>query len=88
MKKIKSSLAALLLSLVFLSGCGMARDGYIGELPEQTHAPMESPYLDVSPRPSDMHRDDDTETMENTPTDPAANETPSPDGVENKRAEQ
>ena len=88
MKKTKSCLACLLLSLVYLSGCGMARDGYIEDLPAQTHAPMESPYIDVSPLPSDMHRDEETQTNGKTSTDHTVKETPVPDDEQENTAEE
>ena len=52
MKKIKFCLAAAILSLSVLSGCGMARDGYIEELPARTPAPTESPAVTAAPRTS------------------------------------
>ena len=87
MKKIKSCLAGLLLSLVFLSGCGMARDGYIEDLPAQTNAPMESPYIHVSPLPSDMHRDEETQMNGKTSTDRTVKESPTPDDEQDETAE-
>ncbi len=73
MKKIKFCLAAAILSLSVLSGCGMARDGYIEDLPAQTIAPIESPVPTSTPRPTKKPSDKD-----NT-GDVSIEETPSPD---------
>jgi len=66
MKKINFCLAAFALSLL-LSGCGMARDGFIGEMPE-TREPIESPYITSTPvptdRPTDTHMTDGNDTEE------------------------
>jgi hypothetical protein len=72
-KKIKFCLAAAILSLSVLSGCGMARDGYIEDRPAQTSAPIESPAATSTPRPEKKPSEKDT--AGNTPVD----ETPMPD---------
>ena len=53
MKKIKICIAAAVISASLLSGCGMARDGYINDTTEPTRAPMESPYITATPRPTE-----------------------------------
>ncbi len=73
MKKIRFCLAAAILSLAVLSGCGMARDGYIEDRPAQTVAPIESPAVTTSPQPSKKPMEKDT--AGNTPVE----ETPVPD---------
>ena len=73
MKKIKFCLAAAILSLSVLSGCGLARDGYIEDLPPQTAAPIETPAVASTPRPSKKPTEKDT--AENAPVA----ETPLPD---------
>ena len=80
MKKIKFCVAAAILSLSVLSGCGMARDGYIEDLPEQTVAPIESPAVSITPRPPTPPADTataDPPPAEETPT-PAAQQTKTP----------
>ena len=52
MKKLKICLAVAILSLSVLSGCGMARDGYIEDYPAQTIAPIETPSVTKTPKPS------------------------------------
>ena len=52
MKKIKFCLAAAILSLAVLSGCGMASDGYIEDRPVHTAAPIETPAVTTAPQPS------------------------------------
>lgn len=59
MKKIKFCLAAAILSLAVLSGCGMASDGFIEDAPERTAAPIESPAVTASPLPSKKPADKD-----------------------------
>ena len=78
MKKIKFCVAAAILSLSVLSGCGMARDGYIEDLPAQTVAPIESPAVTSTPRPTKKPAEKDT--AENAP----AEETPTPDAQQAK----
>ncbi len=73
MKKIKFCLAAAILSLFVLSGCGMARDGYIEDRPPQTATPVESPAVTSTPRPSQKPSDKGTEE------DLPIAETPTPD---------
>lgn len=58
MKKIRFYLAAAILALSVLSGCGMARDGYIEDEPHVTTAPIESPYLPASPVPTKAPADE------------------------------
>lgn len=58
MKKIRFYLAAAILALSVLSGCGMARDGYIEDAPHVTTAPIESPYLPASPMPTKAPADE------------------------------
>ncbi len=80
MKKTKLYLAAAILSLSILSGCGMARDGYIEDTPAQTLAPIESPAVATTPRPSKKPAENDTEVYapaEMTPT-PDARQTNTP----------
>ena len=67
MKKIKFCLAAAILSLAVLSGCGMAQDGYIEDRPSQTTAPVESPAVTSTPRPSSKPSEKDT--AENAPAE-------------------
>ena len=52
MKKIKFCLAVAILAASVLSGCGMARDGYIEDLPAETLAPIETPFVTSTPRPT------------------------------------
>lgn len=73
MKKIKFCLAAAVLSLL-LSGCGMARDGFIEEKPSKTREPIESPYITATPRPTE--RPSETQMTGNDSTE----ETPAPNG--------
>ena len=73
MKKIKFCLVAAVLSL-FLSGCGMARDGLIEEKPSEMREPIESPYITTTPRPTD--KPSDTQITGNDSTE----ETPAPNG--------
>ena len=73
MKKIKFCLAAVVLSLL-LSGCGMARDGFIEETPSETREPIESPYITTTPRPTE--RPSDTQMTGNDSTE----QTPAPNG--------
>lgn len=80
MKKIKFCLAAAILSLSVLSGCGMAQDGYIEERPSQTIAPMESPAITIAPRATNRPSEKDTSentTVEQTPM-PDAQQTDTP----------
>ena len=56
MKKIKFCLTAVVLSLL-LSGCGMARDGFIEEKPTETREPIDSPYITTTPRPTERPAD-------------------------------
>lgn len=67
MKKFKFCLAAAMLSLM-LCGCGMEGDGLVTDLPRETRAPVESPYLTSTPRPTDrpigLDEEDDTDTEE------------------------
>ena len=80
MKKIKFCLAAAILAATVLSGCGMARDGYIEDYPAQTAAPIETPLVTVSPKP-------EKNPAENAPkADPSVKETPVPDGAEQTAA--
>ena len=81
MKKIKFCLAAAILSLSVLSGCGMARDGYIEDLPAQTVAPIESPAVTSTPRPAKKpaeNRPADDEFVEGTPLPDTAEQTAAP----------
>ncbi len=73
MKKIKFCLAAAILSLAVLSGCGMAEDGFIEERPTQTPAPIESPAVTSTPRPAKTPSEKDA--ADHTPADV----TPTPD---------
>lgn len=76
MKKKKFCLAGTILALAVLSGCGMARDGYIQDRPSSplpTVAPMESPYISASPMPTQTPSDNQKTDM-NTPQ-----ETPAPE---------
>ena len=76
MSKIKFCLASLALAAALLSGCGMARDGYIEDLPAQTLAPLETPFVTSTPKPT-------KKPAENGVTDPyLAQETPFPDAAE------
>ena len=76
MRKIKFCLAAVVLATALLSGCGMARDGYIEDLPAETPAPLETPFVTVTPKPT-------KKPAENGMTDPAlTEETPLPDAAE------
>ena len=78
MRKIKFCLASVMLAAALLSGCGMARDGYIEDLPAQTVAPIESPAVTSTPRPAKKPSEKDT--AENAP----AEETPTPDAQQTK----
>ena len=60
MKKIKFCLAAAILSLFVLSGCGMVEDGYIEDRPYQTVAPVETPAAAGTPRPEKKPSEKDT----------------------------
>ena len=73
MKKIKFCLAAAILSLAVLSGCGMAQDGYIEDRPSQTIAPIEKPAATAAPKPTKKPGDKDTAGSA------SAAETPTPD---------
>lgn len=53
MKKLKICVAAAAVSALLLSGCGMARDGFVRDNPEPTLAPVESPYITASPKPTE-----------------------------------
>ncbi len=76
MKKFKFCLAAAVLAAALLSGCGMARDGYIEDEPAQTLAPVETPFVTSTPKPT-------KKPTENGMTDPAlTEETPLPDAAE------
>ena len=76
MRKIKFCLAAVVLATALLSGCGMARDGYIEDLPAQTPAPLETPFVTITPKPTKR-------PAENGITDPSlTEETPLPDAAE------
>ena len=76
MRKIKFCLAAVALAAALLSGCGMARDGYIEDLPAQTSAPLETPFVTGMPKPT-------KKPAENGLTDPyLVQETPLPDAAE------
>ena len=81
MKKIKFCLAAAILSMAVLSGCGMARDGYIEDEPATTAAPIESPFVTSTPRPSKKPSENGmagNETVEETPLPDAAAQTAGP----------
>lgn len=73
MKRKRLALAGTILALTVLSGCGMARDGYIEDTPaapRPTTAPMESPYISASPMPSERpstDRDTEKESVRETP---------------------
>lgn len=73
MKKKRFCLAAAILALSVLSGCGMARDGYVEDSPSvslPTAAPMESPYISASPMPTKnpvTDRDTDNGAVKETP---------------------
>ena len=76
MKKIKFCLAAVALAAALLSGCGMARDGYIEDYPAETITPLETPFVATTPKPT-------KKPAENGLTDPAlTEETPLPDAAE------
>ncbi len=85
MKKFKSCLAALLVCLPFLCGCGMARDGYIEDEPAQTRAPMESPYITASPAPTRMPEKD---TADKNAENNMVNESPAPTDGQDETAGQ
>ena len=72
MKKIRFCLAAAILSLFVLSGCGMAEDGFVEDRPYQTIAPTGSPVVTSTPRPAKKPFEKDT--AQNAPADvtPAA----------------
>lgn len=81
MKKIKLCLAAAILAASVLSGCGMARDGYIEDLPAETLAPIETPYVTSTPRPTKKPAEDasrDDKIVEETPLPDAAEQTAVP----------
>ena len=61
MKKFKICLAAAILSLAVLSGCGMAEDGYIEDEPAHSAAPIESPAVTTTPRPAKTPDESDLE---------------------------
>ena len=76
MRKIKFCLASVMLAAALLSGCGMARDGYIEDLPAQTPAPLETPFVTITPKPT-------KNPAENGMADPnLAEETPLPNAAE------
>ena len=76
MKKFKFCLASVVLAAALLSGCGMARDGYIEDEPAQTIAPVETPFVATTPKPT-------KKPAENGMTDPdLADESPFPDAAE------
>ncbi len=80
MKKFKFCLAAAILSLAVLSGCGMAEDGYIEDRPAHTTAPIESPAVTTSPQPAKKPAEKDTAgtgSVEETPI-PDAQQTDTP----------
>lgn len=80
MKQIKFCIAAAILSMAVLSGCGMARDGYIEDHPAETIAPLETPFVTITPQPS-------KKPVENRPTDNGfVEETPLPDATEQTAA--
>lgn len=72
MRKIKFCLAAAILSLAVLSGCGMLRDGYIEDYPAQTTAPIESPAVTLTPRPAKKPADNSMEEIDPAEETPAA----------------
>lgn len=72
MKKIKFCLAAVMLSLL-LSGCGMARDGFIEETPHETREPVQSPYITTTPRPTERPADTQMNNGGTADTTPAPN---------------
>ena len=81
MKKIKFCVAAAILSMAVLSGCGMARDGYIEDHPAETIAPLETPLVTSTPRPSKKpaeNRPADNELVEETPLPDMAEQTTTP----------
>ena len=81
MKKIKFCLAAAILATALLSGCGMARDGYIEDLPAQTTAPVETPFVTSTPRPTKKPATDapmGDDTVEETPLPDDAQQTSTP----------
>ena len=80
MNKLKFRAAAAILSLAVLSGCGMARDGYIEDPPAETLAPVETPFVTGTPR-------SEKKPAENGMTDDGlADETPLPAGTEETAA--
>ncbi len=81
MKKIKFCLAAAVLATTLLSGCGMARDGYIEDLPAQTPTPVETPFVTSTPRPTKKPASDAStgeKTVEETPLPDDAQQTTTP----------
>ena len=80
MKKIKFCVAAAILSLSVLSGCGMAEDGYIEDRPSQSIAPIESPAVTSTPRPAKTPSEKDMakNTPEVTTPAPDAQQTETP----------
>ena len=81
MKKIKFCVAAAILSMAVLSGCGMARDGYIEDYPAETIAPLETPFVTSTPRhtknPAENRQTDDA-FAEETPFSDMAEQTAAP----------
>ena len=73
MKKIKFCLVACVLSFM-LCGCGMEGDGLVTDLPRETHAPVESPYITSTPRPTDRPMGMDNTDGSNTDETPAPEE--------------
>ena len=52
MKRTRKAVLGILAAVTLLSGCGMVEDGYIRDTPAPTTAPVQSPYLPVSPIPT------------------------------------
>ena len=81
MRKIKFCLAAVVLAAALLSGCGMARDGYIEDLPAQTSAPLETPFVTSTPKPTKKPAENgmaDDQIIEGTPLPDTAEATARP----------
>lgn len=81
MKKIKFYLAVALFSMALLSGCGMARDGYIEDRPAQTVAPIETPA--VTNMPKATQKPEQTPAGNGTAETAPAEETPAPNAQQN-----
>ena len=81
MKKIKFCVAAAVLSALVLSGCGLARDGYIEEHPDHMLTPAETPFVTTAPetqkKPAEKRPAEEDITPE-TPEPDAAAETIAP----------